>query len=90
MSLVSVSEPRGVFPGQNFITPNILGYFRGEVGNRIAYVELSEGRGMAGEPIFGVTVRRPNGANLDPNLSKLMHSRAAAMAYIEDIFGGAS
>ena len=38
--------------GKNFMTPNIIEY--GNTGNFL--YELSEGTGMSGQPIYGVTV----------------------------------
>ena len=82
MSLYDVKPvgrvPSGMFAGSNFMTPNRLGYFQLRVG----YAELSEGRGMSHQPIFGVTVRP------DEARSRLFQSKAAAMEYIESLTMG--
>ena len=73
--------PAGVFKGSNFMTPKWLGYFMVRGG----WAELSQGRGMEGEPIFGVTVRDSNGRDLEPKASRLCFSRREATAYLEEI-----
>lgn len=67
--------PRGLFRGKNFMTPNVLGYYKLREG----YAELSEGRGMSNQPIFGVTVKPDDGR------SKLCFSRTEAETYIEEL-----
>lgn len=82
---VECSPPRQVFRGNNFMTPTVLAYYRLALGSRrVVYAELSEGRGMHGEPIFGVTVRRPNGDRLTPDPSTMYWSRDDAMQAIRD------
>lgn len=76
------SAPQGVFQGRNFMTPDVLAYYSGTVRGVVVYVELSGGRGIENEPIFGVTVRRANGARPEPDPSKLFHSRRRAQEYI--------
>lgn len=76
------TAPQGTFPGRNFMTPAVLAFYRGTLDGRTAYVELSGGRGIANEPIFGVTVRREGGARLDPDRSKVFWSQADAERYI--------
>lgn len=75
------APPAGVFRGTNIMTPNVLDYFRVTSG----YVELSEGRGINHEPIFGVTVRTPSGARLDPDPSQMFWSYKAAIEYIREL-----
>lgn len=87
MALRECSAPRGVFPGKNFMTPHIEGYYKLREG----YAELSSGEGMTREPIFGVTVRglaRANddvGRALERERSKMFHSRKAAIDYIKEM-----
>jgi hypothetical protein len=76
---VLASAPRGLFPGRNFMTPDIESYFKLAKG----YAELARGVGMYNEPIFGVTVR-PDDLG-DGKRSKMFHSRKAAMDYIEEM-----
>lgn len=73
--------PKGVFSGVNFMTPNIQRHFKLREG----YAELSTGTGMYQEPIFGVTVRKHDGSHFSPERSKLFHSMASAMEYIEEL-----
>lgn len=72
--LIACRAPEGLFPGRNFMTPEVQGCYKLRKG----YAELSEGRGMHNEPIFGVTVRPEDGR------SKLFHSRSDALDYIEE------
>ena len=74
------AEPDGVFQGVNFMTNHILGYRQIKPG---LWAELSTGRGIQGEKIFGVTVRKSGGERTDPDLSKLFWSRSAADEYVE-------
>jgi hypothetical protein len=74
------TPPRGVFQGSNFMTPNWLGYYK----LRLGYAELSEGRGMSNQPIFGVTVRTGDGLDTERR-SKLFQSRSDAEDYIEEL-----
>lgn len=63
----------------NIMTPNILGYYYNE--REGLSVELSEGRGLVNQPIFGVTVEP------DPGQQKSRHfqSRKEAEGYIEEL-----
>lgn len=67
------------------MTPTVLGYYRRTIGGRNAYIELSEGSGMSGEPIYGVTVRRADGSDvLDSEgnkLSKCCFGKVEALRY---------
>jgi hypothetical protein len=63
------------------MTPNRLGYFKLRVG----YAELSQGRGMSQQPIFGVTVRPDVWEDGKQARSRLFQSKAAAMEYIESL-----
>jgi hypothetical protein len=74
------SPPRGLFRGTNFMTPTVLAYFKLRHGS--GWAELSEGRGMSNQLIYGVTVRPDT---TEPRRSKLFQSRSAAMDYIEEL-----
>jgi len=72
------SKPREfVGFGANFMTPNVLSYWR--VG-KLA-VEISQGEGIRREPIFGVTVKPDETFKL----SKMVTSLALAMHYLEEL-----
>jgi len=75
------ARPKGVFKGDNFMTPNALGYFKLRVG----HAELSEGRGMSQQAIFGVTVRPDKWEDGKQARSQMFQSKAAAMEYIESL-----
>lgn len=79
--------PRGVFQGRNFMTPDVLSYYVTGHQGRTAYVEVSEGRGMDGGRIFGVTVRQMDGARFDPDPSSLEHSLEAVLLRILRLSG---
>lgn len=86
-TLQPCTPPSGVFRGSNFMTPWVLGYYQTAYRGRTAYVELSEGVGMHGESIFGVTVRQANGERFEaPDPGGLFDSRRAAEAYVADVF----
>jgi hypothetical protein len=74
-TLTPASPPKGLFKGRNFMTPEWIGYYKLRVG----YAELSEGTGMSGQPIFGVTVRPEDGR------SRLCFSRIEADDYIRSL-----
>jgi hypothetical protein len=69
------------FDGQNFMTRDVLGYYKLRVG----YAELSEGRGMSNQPIFGVTVRPDQWEEGKQARSRLFQSRSAALNYIDEL-----
>jgi hypothetical protein len=75
MNLKPISPPRGLFQGRNFMTPNIVGYYK----LRLGYAELSAGTGITNQAIYGVTCKPDDGR------SKLFQSRAEAMKYIEGL-----
>lgn len=79
--MTPTTPPRGVFQGRNFMTPNWIGYFKLKQG----YAELSHGRGIQDEPIFGVTVRKGDGSHFDPERSKLFWTKQAALSYIGEL-----
>jgi len=75
----TIIKPKGIFQGNNFMTPNILAYYR----TRRGYAELSEGTGFSREPIFGVTVHDYKGN--DTGQSKMVFSKDEAIKYIESL-----
>jgi hypothetical protein len=82
--------PSGVFRGQNFMTPEWLGYFKRMFRGVVVWIELSTGRGMSNQPIFGVSFRDSNGAHVRREdgsaIGGCFQSRSSAMEYIN---GGA-
>lgn len=60
-------RPREIPSDPNFMTPNVLAYFKLQKG----YAELAKGRGIVGDAIYGVTVRP------DPDHAR---SRSGALA----------
>ncbi|WP_199615043.1 hypothetical protein [Paenibacillus alkalitolerans] len=69
---------------RNFMTPKVLGYY--EAGLYAA--ELSEGTGVDGEPIFGVSVMRRDLDRRDKetaSLSRFCCTREEAEEYIEQL-----
>ena len=79
-----MTAPKGTFPGVNIMTPEVLGHYKLREG----WAELSQGRGMEGEPIYGVTVCMLGGARLTLDPSKLLHSKVAAIRYIQTLQEG--
>ncbi len=67
--------------GYNFITPNVLGYYRIKDGE----AELSCGSGIlqAKKTIYGVTVVR--GGKHDHDASKMFQSMKEAKEYIKEL-----
>jgi hypothetical protein len=76
-----MTDYRDIFKGRNIMTPTFITW--GKKGN--VYYELTEGRGLTNNPIFGVTVRDSKGNRLEPDLSKLFHSLTSANEYIETL-----
>ena len=74
----SISKPQGLFGGKNFMTPDVINYYKLRKG----YAELSEGTGLNYQPIFGVTVQMHGGGMNNP-ASQLFHPKREAMAYID-------
>lgn len=73
----TISKPPGLFAGKNFMTPDVINYYKLIVG----YAELSEGTGLNHQPIFGVTVK-PDVAN---TRSRMFQSKHEALGYIESL-----
>jgi hypothetical protein len=66
--------------GTNIMTPDVIGMRVKD--NRI--VEISSGRGLENQPIYGVTIRDYNYNDRkwkDPDLSKMFYSRKIAEGY---------
>lgn len=81
------------FKSKNFMTPDVVSY--GKVGARLyrprgegEYYELSRGRGLSNEQIFGVTVIRSEDNVLsDTDLNKMFNSKDEARGYINELKG---
>lgn len=94
MHLTPIRKPR-TFRGVNFITQDVVGYFRGHLKGRTVHVELSKenppywsqtvGKDPNGGPLWGVTVKRPDGERLDPDPSFCAESREEALARLEEL-----
>jgi len=72
------------FPGRNIMTPTYIGAWRTTYQGATAIAELTEGRGIYGQRIFGVTVRQDTKGTRFPgdDPSTLFYSQRAAMEYI--------
>ena len=68
---------------KNIMTPNIIRFY--EKSDKV--VELTEGRGLENEPIFGVTVRSREGGvwGDHENKSKIFWSKKGAENYAEGL-----
>lgn len=78
----TLQPPRGVFQGQNFMTPHIIAYYKLREG----YAELSEGDLiLSSGTLYGVTVKTHTGTSFDPDPSKPFTSQREAIAYIESL-----
>jgi hypothetical protein len=71
----TISKPNGLFRGRNFMTPDVIAYYKLRKG----HAELSEGTGITHKPIYGVTVE-PDAEN---TRSRMFHSKAEALNYID-------
>lgn len=70
-----------VVKGANFMTPKLNGYFlSGDYE-----CELTHGRGIDGELIYGVTVVNAETMKHEHGLSKMFHRRKDALNYIKAI-----
>ena len=87
---LSWKSPKGVFKGRNFMTPEVLGYTRGTWQGRTVWIEVSKGRGLIGDTIYGVTVRRANGAECDggEDPSRMCRSEKEVLACLEMLHAG--
>jgi len=72
-------EFQSVLKGKNFMTPDILGYYKIKYGS----VELSTGKGFSGGTMYGVTVVKEGIHNHE--LSKCVHSKNEAIEYIKTL-----
>ena len=77
------SRPPGIFRGENFMTPDVRGYYEVKGG----WVELAHGLGFRSEPIYGVTFRDAEQKDPDEH-STLFHSRREALEFIEALTDG--
>lgn len=68
-----------VVKGKNFMTPNVLGYYK--IKNGAA--ELAKGEGITGNIMYGVTVVQDNEHN--HNLSQSFLSEWKAREYIKNL-----
>lgn len=79
--------PHGVFKGHNFVTPDVVGYFKVRMG----YAELSKGTApLSGSKVWGVTVRNGRGQHVGDAQtfdlhSKMHYSYTDAMDQIEEL-----
>ena len=79
--LKAATPPVGCFKGNNFMTPDLIGFYRVRGG----YAELSYGTGLDSPWLYGVTVKTPGGASLDPDQSRCFDSREDAEAFIGEL-----
>lgn len=84
------------FRGVNFITPSVVSRISGKLASgETAHVELSKenppywsrtvGGDPNGGPIYGVTVKHPDGRDFEPDLSQSFSSEEDARAYIASL-----
>ena len=79
----TVPKPEGLFKGENFMTPRVLGYYR--LRKSLGYAELSRGEGFKHEPIFGVTIQWSGSEESNHALSKMFWSMGEALNYIGNL-----
>ena len=75
--------PKGTFQNTNMMTPDIVGYFRLREG----WAELSKGRGIYGDVIYGVTVCKGRNEPCSPDPSRGGISYQEALDLIESLGG---
>jgi len=68
-----------LIPNPNFMTPNVLAH--GFIGTGWVY-EISEGTGLVGEPIFGVTVIDKETGGLAEEMGGLFDRKEAAFEWV--------
>jgi hypothetical protein len=75
-----------VLKHKNFMTPNVRRYGKGESDRSLIY-ELSEGTGIDGKPIFGVTIVKVDGNSAEHvhDESKLFQTLISATKYIKTL-----
>lgn len=91
----TVIESSPAFRGQNFITPVHVEYRSGMLNAQRVHVEISKEsppywsqtveRNPAGGPMYGVTIKRPNGRSLDPDLSRSCQSLEECLEYLASL-----
>ena len=69
------------FKGHNFMTPNVIKYYN----TKLYAVELSSGRGIYNQPIYGVSVIDKGTKELRPDKSTLFQHQVLAEEYIEQL-----
>ena len=67
-----------VVRGKNIITPDVIGFYQ----NGDFIMELSEGTGFSGDPVYGVTVVSETYKEHEKDLSQMFHSRKEAINYM--------
>ena len=70
--------------GKNIMTPHPISFLT----KKNVVVEISKGRGMDNEDIFGVTVRKWNSQNgkwIDEDKSKMFYSKEEARKYAKQV-----
>ncbi len=71
---------------KNVMTPNVISY--GKIDNTTAY-ELSEGRGMEGQKVYGVSIVKyddnTNNTQRDYDRSKMFYNKQEAQQYIKNL-----
>lgn len=72
---------RKVIPYKNFMTPNVIGY----ITVRDYEVELSEGNGIGGTPLFGVTVVNRVTLERELELDRSFDNIKTAKLYVNEI-----
>lgn len=71
--------------GQNFMTREVVERRIGEHAGRAVHVEVSCGTGLSGGLIYGVTIRTPDGADVNGAPSKLFGSLKQAQRYATNL-----
>lgn len=69
------------FKNTNFMTPQVREYRRGESNGLVLFFEISEGRGIDNERIFGVTVLNEDRSK-NNEFSQMFHSILQVENYI--------
>lgn len=66
--------PRGAFKGVNLMTPEVIGHWTRTRRGRAVYIEISTGRGLDNETIWGVTFRHSDGSHVEDDPSDVVWS----------------
>lgn len=75
------------FRGLNFITPHVIGYESGHYAGRTMHIEISRENPPYWDtgPMYGVTIKRPNGKSLDPDPSRCCESLEEVREYLDSL-----